>query len=249
MTFAGVLVTDARGALPADSVDAEAGPPKAEQRANDLASGRGFSFYPSTPPFKAFRLGLGISYDAIDPQVVYGFNVRVPQITVDARYGLGKGWSLKGHLNSVWVVNELLLGGSFAFNAAPFSLEATASVGLYLGQLGSFSFDANMLSPEYRPELSLGYAFGNVALSLRGSLILMGPTTARVGDVWGGLDNAKVFAGHGEMLLVENALRSGSVWYFGLGLLTTRAYYQVWLLFPDSPSLYTYARAVAGYEF
>jgi hypothetical protein len=43
---------------------------------------------------------------------------------------------------------------------------------------------------------------------------------ARVGDVWGGLDNAKVFAGHSEMLLVENALASGAVWYFGLGVLT-----------------------------
>jgi hypothetical protein len=31
--------------------------------------------------------------------------------------------------------------------------------------------------------------------------------------------------------------------------MTTRAYYQIWLLFPDSPALYTYARAVAGYEF
>jgi hypothetical protein len=247
--FASVLATGARAAPSAESPDVASPPPQYESRVRTIATGKGFLFFPSTPPFKSFRIGVGLSYDALDPQVVYGFNVRVPQITVDARYGLGNGWSLKGHLNSVWVQNELLFGGAYGFRAEPFSIEASVSAGVYLGQLGSFSFDANMISPEYRPELALGYEFGNVALSLRGSLILMGPVRARVGDVWGGLDNAKVFAGHSEMLLVENALHSGAVWYFGLGLMTTRAYYQIWLLFPDSPALYTYARAVAGYEF
>lgn len=241
--------TPAQGAPSMQSPDIATRPPDVESRVASIATGKGFLFFPSTPPFKSFRIGAGLSYDALDPQVVYGFNVRVPQINVDARYGLGRGWSLKGHLNTVWVQNELLLGGAFAYRAAPFSIEGSVSAGVYLGQLGSFSFDANMISPEYKPELALGYEFGNVALTLKGSLIFMGPVRARVGDVWGGLDNAKVFAGHSEMLLVENGLRSGAVWYFGLGVMTTRAYYQVWLLFPDSPSLYTYARAVAGYEF
>lgn len=253
-----VSTTDAGGespspadmaASPLPAPDVGPPPPHVEDRVRSIATGKGFLFFPSTSPFNSFRIGVGASYDSIDPQVVYGFNVRVPQITVDARYGLGRGWSMKGHLNSVWVTTELLLGGSYAFRAEPFSIEASVNAGLYLGQLGNLSFDANMISPEYRPELAFGYEFGNVALSLRGSIILMGPVQARVGDVWGGLDNAKVFAGHSEMLLVENALRSGAVWYFGLGAMTTRAYYQVWLLFPDSPSLYTYARAVAGYEF
>ncbi|HVW23764.1 MAG TPA: hypothetical protein VHC69_00240 [Polyangiaceae bacterium] len=244
-----VSTTDAGGVTDVPPPDIPAPTPQIESRVRSIATGKGFLFFPSTPPFKSFRIGVGVSYDSIDPQVVYGYNVRVPQITVDARYGLGKGWSMKGHLNTVWVANELLLGGSYGYRAEPFSIEASIDAGLYLGQLGSFKFDANMLSPEYKPELALGYEFGDVALSLRASLIFMGPVRARVGDVWGGLDNAKVFAGHSEMLLVENALRSGAVWYFGLGVLTTRAYYQVWLLFPDSPALYTYARAVAGYEF
>jgi hypothetical protein len=249
MGFASVLSTEAPAAPSVESPDVVTRPPEAAHRVASIATGKGFLFFPSTPPFKSFRIGVGLSYDALDPQVVYGYNVRVPQITVDARYGLGKGWSLKGHLNTVWVANELLFGGAFAYRAAPFSMEGSVSAGVYLGQLGSFSFDANMISPEYKPELALGYEFGNVALSLRGSLIFMGPVRARTGDVWGGLDNAKVFAGHSEMLLVENALRSGSVWYFGFGAMTTRAYYQAWLLFPDSPSFYTYARVVAGYEF
>jgi hypothetical protein len=51
------------------------------------------------------------------------------------------------------------------------------------------------------------------------------------------------------MLYAENTTKSGSVWYFGAGAMTTRAHYAFWVLFPDSPSLYTYPRVVAGYEY
>jgi len=212
------------------------------------ATGRGLTFYPSTPRLNGFRLAVGAFYDAIDPEVMYGYNLRVPQVTVDARYGLGSGWSLKGHLNTIFVTNELLIGGSFAGRAGQWSFEGALSAGVYVGKLAHFAFDALFVSPEYRPELTVGYDFGRVAVSLRGSLLLMGPVRARVGDVWGGFDNAGLFAGHSEMLFVENTTRTDSVWYFAVGAMTTRAYYALWLLFPDSPSFYTYPRVEAGYE-
>lgn len=213
------------------------------------ATGRGFIFYPSKPELNGFRFAMGAFYDAVDPQVMYGFNVRVPQITLDARYGLGRGWSLRGHLNSMFVTTELLLGGNYGVLAGDWSFEATASVGIYVGKLGQANFDTVFLSPEYRPEVAVGHDFGSIALSLRASLLLMGPDRVRVGDVWGGFDNANAFAGHSEMLFVENTTRSDSVWYFGVGAMTTRSYYALWLLFPDTPGLFTYARVAAGYEF
>lgn len=211
---------------------------------------RGFIFRPSRIPLGAFRLGVGASYDAVDPSVMYGYVVRIPQLTVDARFGLGAGWSLRGHLNTMLVTNEALFGAGYTWRSEQWSLEAAASVGIYVGTFRQLAFDAMLLSPEYRPELGVGYDIGNgIALSLRGSLLLMGPVRARVGSVWGGLDNASVFVGHSEMLYVENTTRSDAIWYFGIGVLTTRAFYQMWLLFPDSPELFTYARVVAGYEF
>jgi hypothetical protein len=223
--------------------------PEEATRVQRVESARGFVFHPSTPELHAFRFGVGGFYDAVDPQVMYGVQVRVPQLSLDARYGLGAGWSLKGHLNSMWVTNELLLGAAYAWATGRWSIEGAASAGVYFGKLAQLAFDAALVSPEYRPELTIGYDFGNVALALRGSLLLMGPERARVGEIWGGLDNSNLFVGHSEILYVENPTASGGVWYFGLGAMTTRAYYQFWLLFPDSPALFTYARAVAGYEF
>ena len=220
-----------------------------ESRVRRAETGQGFIFHPSMPSLGGFRFAVGGLYDAVDPDVVYGFSLRVPQLTLDARYGLGAGFSLQGHLNSMFVANELLLGASYAWGKEPWSIEASLNAGVYFGKLANFGFDAALVSPEYRPELTFGYDFGTVALSLRGSAIFMGPEQARVGEIWGGLDNASLFVGHGEMIYVENVTSGGGVWYFGLGAMTTRAYYQFWLLFPDSPALFTYARTVAGYEF
>lgn len=230
---------------PVDMPEAELRP----RRVQALVTTRGFAFHPSAQPYNSFRLALGGLYDAVDPQVMYGYRLRIPQFTVDGRYGLGAGWSLKGHLNTILIINELLVGGSYSWHWQRWSLEAAASVGLYVGKLGHFGFDAVLIAPQYRPELTIGYDLGDVALSLRGSLLLMGPERVRIGEVWGGLDNSNPFVGHSETLYVENALASGSLWYFGLGLMTTRAYYALWLLFPDTPGLYTYPRLVAGYEF
>jgi len=246
-------------AEPAASIDysTTAAPPVADTPASPegttpvrkQANGKGFVFFPSTTELGAFRFAIGAFYDAIDPAVMYGFNVRAPQLTLDARYGLGSGWAVKGHFNSMFVTTELLLGAGYAGRVGDWTLGGDMSVGIYVGQLAEFGFDATMLSPEYRPELTLGYDFGSIALSLRASLLLMGPERVRVGDVWGGLDNSNAFVGHSEMLYVENTTRSNGVWYFGLGAMTTRAYYALWLLFPDSPGLFTYPRIVAGYEF
>jgi hypothetical protein len=224
-------------------------PPAGLTPVEKQATGKGFVFHPSRTELGAFRFAIGAFYDAIDPAVMYGFNVRVPQLTLDARYGLGSGWAIKGHFNSMFVTTELLLGAGYAARFGDWSVEGDMSVGIYVGQLAEFGFDATMLSPEYRPELTLGYDFGNIAFSLRASLLLMGPERVRVGDVWGGLDNSNAFVGHSEMLYVENTTHGNGVWYFGVGAMTTRSYYALWLLFPDTPGLFTYPRVVAGYEF
>jgi hypothetical protein len=241
---------------PAPSGDVLAPEPQGRLTVERVAKSRGFLFYPSTPNAPAFRFALGATYDAIDPAVLYGVSFRFPQLTLDAIGWLGNGWSLKGHLNTMIVLNELLFGVGYSCNAGPFSLELDASVGVYLGSVGAIvgssglaGFNALFVAPEYRPELTLGYDFGKLAVSLRGSLLLMGPSRARVGDTWGGFDNDHLFAGHSEMLYVENTTKGRSVWYFGAGAMTTRAYYALWVLFPDSPALYTYPRIVVGYEY
>jgi hypothetical protein len=227
-----------------------------EAQARDSAQGRvqaverqGFVFHPSVQRAMAFRLAVGVNYDAIDPAVLASKNANVPQLTVDARAGIGRGWSIKGHLNSKLLSSELLLGASYALRAGSWSLEGTLGAGAYLGTLHELDFDVLFLWCEYRPELSVGQAFGNMAISARGTLILRGPQSMRLSGATGQFDDADALVGHSEMLLVENTTGSNAVWYFGAGVMTARAYYAFWLPFPDVPGFYTYPRLVAGYEF
>jgi hypothetical protein len=237
--------------------DSAAPAPRERLSVEKVQSSHGLLFYPSVPEKAGtFRFALGASYDALDPEVMYGMTVRFPQLTLDGVDWLGGGWSFKSHLNTMLVMNELLVGAGYAWHAQPLSVELAFSAGVYLGTVGAIvgssgvaGFNALFVSPEYRPELTLGWDFGKIAVSLRGTLLLMGPMRAKVGSVWGGFDNANAFAGHSEMLYVENTTRGSSVWYFGAGAMTTRAYYALWVLFPDSPSLYTYPRLVVGYEY
>jgi hypothetical protein len=247
--FVGTVAPAARAYTPPPQDAPAERAPDGNRTVEDVSGRRGMLFYPSAPEAGTFRFSFGALYDAIDPQVMYGMNLRVPQLTLDAQDWLGKGFLFKAHLNTFLVTTELLAGVGYVWQAKPFSVELSATVGAYVGKLGAFGFHALFLAPEYRPELTLGYDFGKIAVSVRGSLLLMGPERAKVGSTWGGFDNASLFAGHSEMLYVENTTRKGSVWYFGAGAMTTRAYYALWLLFPDSPALYTYPRIVAGYEY
>jgi len=216
----------------------------------ELANRKGFLYYPSAPPAGKMRFSLGATYDAIDPAVMYGMSLRFPQLALDFQDSLGKGFLFKAHINTMIITNEALLGVGYNWQGGgPWSFGAAVNAGVFLGKLSGLGFDALTIGAEYRPELTIGYALGDIALSLRGSLILIGPERARVGDLWGGFDNNSPFTGHSEILYVENTTRSGSVWYFGAGAMTTRAHYAFWLLFPDSPGLYTYPRIVAGYEY
>lgn len=232
------------------SAKAETAAPRGVKSVDQVASEKGFLYYPAAPPAGRMRFSLGATYDAIDPAVMYGMSIRFPQLALDFQDSLGGGFLFKAHINTMVITNEALVGVGYNWKGAgPWSVGAAVNAGIFVGKLSGLGFDALTIAGEYRPELTVGYSLGDIALSVRGSLIFMGPERARVGDLWGGFDNPNLFAGHSEILYVENTTRSGSVWYFGAGAMTTRAHYAFWLLFPDSPSLYTYPRVVAGYEY
>ena len=229
---------------------APASTPQGVKSVETVGKERGFLFYPSAPPAGKMRFSLGATYDFIDPAVMYGMNIRFPQLALDFQDSLGKGFQFKAHINSMLITTEALVGVGYNWRGdGPWSVGGAFSAGLFMGKLGGFGFDALVLGAEYRPELTVGYDLGDIALSLRGSLILIGPERARVGELWGGFQDSSLFVGHSEILYVENTTKSGSVWYFGAGAMTTRAHYAFWVLFPDSPALYTYPRVVAGYEY
>ena len=234
-------------ALTAPAPTTDAPVPVEEPLARDTR--RGTLFHPSRLPLGRFRLGVGGLFDAIDPQAIYGFELRFPHVTVDARYGLGKGFSLTGHLDTILVINEVTVGGGWSQYFGPWSIELGLEAGLFAGTLSEFGFDSTYLAPMYVPRVVAGHSWKDIALSLSLDSMFTFTQTVRVGDLTENVGGGNSFLGARAMFMVENTLPRGGAWYYGVGAMLTRSYYQVWILLPDSPELLGYARVVAGYEF
>lgn len=200
-------------------------------------------------PLGRFRLGVGGLYDALDPQAVAGFEVRFPHIALDARFGLGKGFSLTGHFDTILVINEITAGGAWAQYFGPWSLELGMEAGVFVGTLNEFGFDSSYVAPLYVPRIVGGHSWKDIALSLSLDSMFTFTQVLNVGDLSESVGGGNSFLGARLTLMVENTLRRGGSWYYGVGAMLTRSYYQVWILLPDSPELLGYARVLAGYEF
>jgi hypothetical protein len=210
---------------------------------------RGTLFHPSRQAPGVLRLGLGILFDAVDPQAMYGFELRVPHVALDARYGLGSGFSLTGHLDTVLVMNELTAGAGWSQYWGPWSLELGLEAGVYYGTLNEFGFKASYTAPMYVPRVVAGHSWKDLALALSVDAMMTFTQVVTVGDITERVGNDSSFLGARATLTVENKLERGGVWYYGIAAMFTKSYYQVWILLPDSPEVLAYARVMAGYEF
>jgi hypothetical protein len=254
--LANLLVVSALGA-PATALPAPSAlpPPVAEQAPLALDEplardhSRGTVFHPARQAPGTFRLALGALYDAIDPQAMYGFELRMPHLAVDARYGLGSGFSLTGHADTILVINELTVGAGWAQYWGPWSLELGLEAGVFYGTLNEFGFSASYVAPMYVPRVVAGHSWKDLALSLSLDAMMTFTQVVTVGDMSERVGNNVSFLGARATLAVENKLERGGIWYYGIGAMFTKSYYQVWILLPDSPEVLAYARVMAGYEF
>ena len=195
-------------------------------------------------------VAIGGLYDALDPRAAAGASLRVPQFTSDARFGLGKAWSVTAHLNTILAINELAGGLSVAF---PLIGEirgvAQFQAGAQLGMLGAFGFESVIVAPEFRPLIGLSLPIGSMRWSLRGELVFAGPYVVSLGGATNTLTTPPPLANWNIALILENLLKNDRLWYAGVIMMGSTAIYQNWLLFPDTSHYDFYPRVVGGYEF
>lgn len=195
-------------------------------------------------------VAVGGLVDAMDPRAAAGASLRVPQFTLDGRFGLGKGWSAVGHLNTILAINELDLGLSWSFPVfGELAGIAQFQAGAFMGMLGSFGFESRVIAPEFRPLVGLSWPSGSLRWSVRGELVFAGPYVTTLGDATSTLATPPPLANWNIALIMENLMKNDRLWYAGLVMMGSTASYQNWLLFPDTSYYDYYPRVVGGYEF
>ncbi|GAC1593983.1 MAG: hypothetical protein NVS4B10_01210 [Myxococcales bacterium] len=210
---------------------------------------RGFLFHPDGPGLFAWRIGLGAHIDVLPRSVgVQSEQRQVPQLTAIARVGLPVGFSADLRAAAVLINNQLEVGAAWTTHAGPVALALHDHQGFWFGLVGLQGFDSSGWGWINKPGLTAGLESGSIRFSLTGELIYTFGQHVRLGA-----DNigrgAVIFAGESLSFTVENLLQSGSLWYFGLGLLRTSPNYEAWLAFSDERVRFPYPRFFGGYAF
>jgi hypothetical protein len=223
---------------------------RAEAPAADSAAvPRGPLFHPDGPGPYRFRLGVGALVDVLPTRVVQSEQRQIPQVTVEARYGLPLGFSVDARLSAIFVSNELAIGPAWTYRIGVVSLAVQDRQAFWYGYLGTSGFDATGWGYINRPGLSVGVPWRSERFSLTGELIYTLGQYAKLGDSQIVKSVQTKLAGTALTFVLESMLDAGGIIYFGAGLLRTTVDYQAWIAFSDQRATLPYPRFLAGYVF
>lgn len=211
-------------------------------------------FHPEGPGAGKLALSLGLLWDYPPQRVVEGQISAFPMAEVNLRLGLPLGFSAATRIQTAFVTNEVLFGGSWThvFDDIPGSPSLAMRLlgGAGFGGLVGFGFDAFLYTFLLRPGVAVGWQWRTqeVSFTVREDLIT---STAQTG-VFGGTSTRIASArlvGSETAFVVENPVHGGGNWYFGAAFMITRASYALWLPFAADEAFVAYPRFFVGYGF
>jgi len=195
-------------------------------------------FPASMTPYE-WRLSLG--YSAIKlPEDVFleAASVKFPLFKFAAVMGLPSNFLLEGKVNTELVTNQFVLGGRWVY---AFDKNWHADVGLsiaYLyGQLKQFGYNSKISGWYSYPSVALGYDFGNLALTFRGTLSFINSLQSTSGTTT--VDFAVERAnGFYYRITLEQRFYKNTTVGIGFQMNYVKFYYPEWLMFPTFDRYY-----------
>ena len=137
--------------------------------AQTLGTTPGTLHYPLAIDPKGIKTMFAVSFSKMPVDVVEeSASIRWPLFTLEAHYGLPENFILNGRINTQIITNHLLLGGKWVY--APYE-RLHVSVGddlaYWFGKLKQYGFNNTAHGWINYPNLTVGYDFGKVALSVK----------------------------------------------------------------------------------
>jgi hypothetical protein len=186
-----------------------------------------------------WRLSLG--YASIKmPTDVYleAAAARFPLFKFAGVMGLPSNFLMDAKVNTELVTNEFNLGGRWVYE---FNDQLHADVGYsiaYLyGQLKQFAYDSKISGWTSYPSVALGYDFGSLALTFRGTLSLINSMQSTSGTTTVDFAVAR-FNGFYYRVTIEQRFYKTTTVGIGLQVNYMRFYYPEWLMFPTFDRYY-----------
>ncbi len=190
-------------------------------------------FLPHVIQSKHFDYGVGMSFAKI-PFDWVETAIQAPLFNFHVNYGLPKGFSLSGDFTTLIVSNQLRVGPRWNAELGNFSFNVGYDAAFMYGFLPWFGFDDNINALFSYPNISFGYNFGSMALSLEGEVFIINRMRTRSGEenIETGFKRGYIFTGVTVGLYLEQRLTTNHTLTVAFRNNYTKYFYPAWMAFP-----------------
>lgn len=189
--------------------------------------------FPDTLSQYNWRFSLGISSIAMPEDIVLETaSLRWPLIRFSAAMGLPSDFVLDIKVATEIVTNHFEVGGKwvYCFNDK-LHADAGLTVAYFFGQLKQFEYDTNVDGWFTYPSAAIGYDFGSLTVSLRGTISYVNSLSATSGTVESSFHTNK-FNGFFYRVSLEQLFYKNTSIGLGFQMNYLKLYYPEWPLFP-----------------
>jgi hypothetical protein len=176
-------------------------------------------------------VGLGLA-DLPEDQVEEGSDyIRAPLFNYQVRYGLPEHFSLSGAAYSNLVTFHFSAGPRWHYQIDRFALAVGYDVAYWFGALNQFGYKSKIHGWFNYPNLTIGYMFNKMSVSVKGELIIQTSLTSKQEDVEVS-STYNTFQGTIVGVYLEQPLWKDQIVIIGLKMNYTKFYYPIWAAFP-----------------
>jgi len=192
-----------------------------------------YFIYPQPLSFEAFKssVGLGLA-DLPEDQVEEASTfIRGPLFNYQALYGLPGNFQIYGAVYTNIATFHFSLGPRWQYHLDRLAVSLGYDIGYWFGELNQFGYNSKVRGWIHYPNLTIGYDFEKLSISLKSELIFQ---TARtdISDEIEVESDFNSFSGVAIGLYIEQPLWKDNYVLLGLKMNYTKFYYPIWAAFP-----------------
>ena len=176
-------------------------------------------------------VGLGLADLPEDQVEELSDYIRAPIFNYQVRYGLPQNFNIYGAVNSNLITWHFSLGPRWYYQGDRLAVSAGYDFAYWFGVLNQFGYDSKVHGWFNYPNITVGYAFNNFSVTLKGELILQTSLTTKSEDVEFRSDY-NTFNGTIVGIYIEQPLWKDQIVLIGLKMYYTKFYYPIWAAFP-----------------
>jgi len=203
--------------------------------------------YPTGIPTGTFKNLVGLSLANLPEDVIETDDLfRAPLFSYSVKFGLPKNFLIDASVNTNFITFQFTLGGKWIYSIDKFSFAPGYDLAYFFGQLNHFGFNSKVNGWINYPNLTVGYAFNDFTLSVKGELILVTNINESEDDLELSRDD-NFFSGYAITAAIEQPLWKENYILLGIKLNFAKFYYPQWAAFSTFNRLFFIPELMVGF--